>query len=128
MIALDASVLIGFLDGADPHHSRAEEALIAHADERFCASTVTLAEVLVGPARQGAAQAIRDVFAALEIAPVEVGAGDELALADLRARTTTKLPDCCVLLAARREGAGVLSFDATLRRAASEVGIAVADG
>lgn len=123
MIVLDASVLIAFLDGHDAHHERAREALLAHVRSSFQASVVTLAEVLVGPARRHEAPRIRSVLAALEIAPVELRAADDLALAQLRASTGLKLPDCCVLLAARSVGARVLSFDERLLRSAGELGL-----
>jgi predicted nucleic acid-binding protein len=127
LIALDASTLIAYLDRHDALHERAQAALVEHAGDRLCASVVTLAEILVEPVRRGAAGPVREALAALEVAPVELRAGDELALAELRARTGLKLPDCCVLMAARVEEARVLSFDERLLRAADLSAIRIAE-
>jgi predicted nucleic acid-binding protein len=126
VIALDASALIGYLDRHDALHERAQAALLGHAGERLCASVITLAEVLVGPARRGAARHVREALTDLGIAPVEVRAGEEAALAELRARTALRLPDCCVLLSARALTASILSFDERLLAAARAEGIAIA--
>ncbi|MGL5859950.1 MAG: PIN domain-containing protein, partial [Phycicoccus sp.] len=53
MIVLDASVVIAHLESRDTHHERATELLLRHADHEFLVSPVTLAETLVGPARDG---------------------------------------------------------------------------
>lgn len=55
MIVLDASVLIAHFDATDSHHDRAGELLLRAADQEqpLAASPITLAEVLVGPARTG---------------------------------------------------------------------------
>lgn len=53
VIVVDASVLIAHFDAGDAHHERAETLLLAVADEPLAASPLTLAEVLVGPARAG---------------------------------------------------------------------------
>lgn len=128
MIALDASVLIAFLDGGDAQHQRAEDALILHADQRFCASVQTLAEVLAGPASSGREQHVRDRLGSLQIEVVSLTDGDEVRLARIHVSSRLKLPDCCVLLAAATRGAAVLSFDDRLRRAAIEHGLELADG
>jgi predicted nucleic acid-binding protein len=50
-------------------------------------------------------------------------------LAELRAHTGLKLPDCCVLLTAERHGpAEIATFDARLARVAVERGLAVRAG
>jgi len=128
LIALDASVLIAFLDGGDAQHQRAEDTLISHAEQRFCASVLTVAEVLVGPASSGREQHVRDQLGRLDVDVVSLTDGDELRLARMRASTSLKLPDCCVLLAADARSAAVLSFDDRLRRAAIEHGLELADG
>lgn len=51
MIVLDASVLIAYLDSEDAHHTRAETLLAKEIDDDFAASSLTVAEVLVMPAR-----------------------------------------------------------------------------
>lgn len=120
MIVVDASVLIAHLDERDALHERAVERLLAAAGEPLGCSTLTLAEVFVGPARRGRLNDARAAIAALEVQeiPLEIGSAGDLAL--VRAETGLKLPDCCVLLAARAARAkGVLTFEERLAEAAA---------
>ena len=55
MIVLDAGVLIGHFEPADPHHTDASALLKAHVAESFAASVITLTEVYAGAARPGLA-------------------------------------------------------------------------
>ena len=55
-----------------------------------------------------------------------VPAEQPLTLAKLRAGTSLRLPDCCVLAAAMETGAALATFDATLAKVAAEHGITVA--
>ncbi|MGI8414477.1 MAG: hypothetical protein ACR2LV_11895, partial [Solirubrobacteraceae bacterium] len=50
--ALDADVVIGALDGSDPHHARARDLFTAwyERDDSTLISVVNLSEVLVAPA------------------------------------------------------------------------------
>ena len=119
MIVVDASVLIAHLDKNDALHDRAVDALIASAEQPLGSSPITLAEILVGPAR---ADRLPDARAAVaDLGVVEIALGDDAAarLAVLRAETELKMPDCCVLLAAEDAPAdAVLTFDDRLARAA----------
>ena len=126
MIVLDASVLIGHLDGRDPHHGRARELLTAHAGSELGASSISLAETLVGPARSDKLELARDALRQLAIAELAFGKDASARLATLRAETGLKLPDCCVLLAARDHDEILASFDKDLARSARELGLAVA--
>jgi predicted nucleic acid-binding protein len=119
---VDASLIIALLDAGDAHHDRAVE-LLGDVAGPLDASTLTVAEVLVGPARAGRLAAARSALAALGLAAVPIEADAAPRLAELRAETGLKLPDCCVLLAAENVAAGaVLSFDDRLRRAADALG------
>ncbi len=53
MIVLDARVLITYLDSDDSHHRGAVAVLAAAVDDELGINALTLAEVLVGPARMG---------------------------------------------------------------------------
>jgi len=123
VIILDASVLIAHLDEADAHHQRATELLINTADETLGASPLTIAEVLVGPARAGTLGAARAALAALAVTTVPLGDEVPTRLAVLRADTQLRLPDCCVLLAAETTQAGIATFDDKLARAAMQLGL-----
>lgn len=64
---LDASVLIACLDSEDAHHARAETLLAQEIDHEFAASTSTLAEVLVMPARERRLDAAREPLEDLDV-------------------------------------------------------------
>ena len=126
MIVLDASVLIAHLDDRDALHERAEDALTNVATYPLAASPLTVAEVLVGPARAGRADEAVGVLRALGIAEVPLPEDASTRLAELRARTGLKLPDCCVLLAAETAPAdAVLTFDERLLAAAPRRGFRI---
>lgn len=125
MIVLDASVLIAHFDTTDVHHERATALLLGAADEPMGASPLTLAEVLVGPARAGQLDRGIASLHQLQVTAVVLDEDSPARLAVLRAGTTLKLPDCCVLLAAEQTHGAVATFDARLAGAATERGIAV---
>lgn len=124
MIVVDASVLIAHLDAGDLHHQDATRSLEDAASDPFAASTITLAEVLVGPARAGRLEAARAALQAMGVREIELGADAAARLATLRAETQLKLPDCCVILAAEEANARrLLSFDDRLLAAAEGRGL-----
>lgn len=125
MIVLDASVLIAHLDERDTHHERASRLLAETGAEPLGASTITLAETLVAPARRGR---MDDALAALDrlgVTELPLADGAPGQLARLRAQTGCKLPDCCVLLAARETGGPVASFDSALVDTADGLGLSI---
>jgi len=122
VIVLDASVLIGYLDGDDAHHPAAEALLAAAVDDEFGANPLTLAEVLVVPARDGRLEAVMGVLRDLEIAELAFPSDTASRLALLQVATGLKMPDCCVLLSAEVTNATVASFDNRLLRAAEDRG------
>jgi len=123
VIVVDASVLIAHFNAGDRHHSQASAVLLQAVGHPLAASSVTLAEVLVGPARAGKLDLARAALRTLEVEEVPVRTGAAERLAGLRAGTGLKLPDCCVLLAAREVGANaILTFDHQLSKCAQELG------
>ncbi len=124
MIVLDASVLIAHLDRHDAHHQAAGERLLERAEQPFGSSSISLAEVLVGPVRAGSLQRAQEALRALEVTEIPLADGAARRLAALRAETQLRLPDCCVLLAAQDTGGSVLSFDRRLAREAERLGVA----
>lgn len=127
MIVLDASVLIAHFDVTDAHHDRAGELLLQAADQEqtLGASPITLAEVLVGPARAGRLAQAAAALDQLGVCAVTLPPDAPLRLAALRAGAKPKLPDCCVLLAADQAGDTVATFDDRLADAARTHGLAV---
>src|SRR5664280_472241 len=121
MIVLDASVLIAYLDADDSQHAAAETLLVREIADDFAANPLTLAEVLVVPARDGRLDPVLSVLSVLRdvgVEPLAFPADTAVRLAQLRAATGLKMPDCCVLLTAEDAGARVASFDARLAQAA----------
>jgi len=119
VIVVDASVLIAHLDENDALHARAVDALVATAELPLGCSPITLAEVLVGPARTDRLAAARNAIADLGVSEVPLGDDAAARLAALRAETALQMPDCCVLLAAEdAQAEAVLTFDDRLAGAA----------
>ena len=118
MIVLDASVLIGFLDGDDNHHAAAEQLLTRAVDDDLGVNSLTLAEVLVAPVRDRRLEPVLAALHALEVQELPFPADTALRLAQLRAGTGLKMPDCCVILAAEDAAATIASFDERLAQTA----------
>jgi predicted nucleic acid-binding protein len=128
VIVLDSCVLIAHLDETDAHHERARALLLEIAGEPLGASPLSLAEVLVGPARAGRLDLASAALHQLEITPLPLGTDAPVRLAVLRAGTGLRLPDCCVLLAAEESGGAVVTFDSRLAAAARERAFSVRTG
>lgn len=118
MIVLDASVLIAYLDGADLQHDRAEMLLAHEIDDDFAANPLTLAEVLVAPARENRVPEVYEALQAVGVNERAFPVDTAAKLAHLRASTGLRMPDCCVLLAAEDAHARVATFDDRLAAAA----------
>jgi predicted nucleic acid-binding protein len=119
VIVLDASVLIAYLDANDAHHQTAEAMLAREIDDDFAINPLTLAEVLVAPARDHRLDDVMAVLESLDIRELPFPAEGAVALATLRVATKLKMPDCCVLLSAEHAGARLASFDVRLSTVAA---------
>jgi predicted nucleic acid-binding protein len=121
-IALDADVLIGFLNRDDAHHPAARR-LIAAAEQggdRIVIAASVYAEASVGPLRAGRQELVDALLAALAVEVVPVDRSLALEAARLRARhRSLRLPDALSLAAARRAGAELRTFDRRLARIAA---------
>jgi len=123
VIVLDASVLIAQLDAGDFHHPRARSLLAQSGIEPLGSSALTLAETLVAPARAGRLEEAQAALERLGIEELDLGEDAPSRLARLRADTSRKLPDCCVLLVAQEHDGAVASFDSALSEAARKLGL-----
>ncbi len=121
---LDASVAIALRSAEDAHSERAAE--IVADTPILTMHPVTLAEVLVAPARVGAAAEARALL--VDELGLSVWVPDEEEperVAILRARTRVSLPDCYPLMLAIETGEPLATFDEALQRAALELDVAV---
>lgn len=113
LTVVDAGVLIGFLDSDDSHHQAARDVLAATLDrgDRIVLPSSALAELLVGPARQGH-DAVAPILQLTERVPLEIAPLDKavaIAAASVRAtHRSIKLPDALVLATASVLAADVL--------------------
>jgi predicted nucleic acid-binding protein len=128
VIVFDADVLIAYLDSKDAHHARAEQLLVQEIDDDFGVNSLTLAEVLVGPARANRLEVVLEALRDLEVRELAFPDDAAATLARLRAETNLKMPDCCVLLAAAEAEARIASFDDRLRAAATALGLVLVPG
>jgi predicted nucleic acid-binding protein len=121
-VVLDADVLIGALDGSDPHHTEAR-ALFADWHEHDVSrliSVVNLSEVLVAPAAdRRRLRLAREAIAALGISIHQPGEPIGVEAARLRGRHPISLPDAYCLATAKHVSAAVVSFDRKLMKAAT---------
>ncbi|TXK18519.1 PIN domain-containing protein [Homoserinibacter sp. GY 40078] len=124
MIVLDASVMIALLDGADAHAAAAREFFASHASTRLTAHRLTVAETLVQAARADRGQEVATALTSMGVEHLDT-LDDPLALAEVRAASGLRMPDCCVLLSAVRERASLATFDDRLAEAALAVGVPV---
>lgn len=125
MIALDASVLIAHLNPRDVHHQLATGLLADASPGPMLVHTLTLAEVLVGGVRVGRGVLMRDDLRAAGVDVARHDADEALRLAELRATTGLKLPDCCVLHVAAHHRGSLATFDDPLAAAARQRDIVV---
>lgn len=125
MIILDASVLIAHRDPDDAHHEPATRLLLDHVDEDFGASVITMAECLVGPTRVQQQERFQKFLDQLGVTVIPLDRSAGAVLATLRAQTSLKMPDCCVMAAARACAGHIATFDERLRAAGNQIGVPV---
>jgi predicted nucleic acid-binding protein len=120
-VALDADVVIAFLDPSDAQHQHAVELLGAHlaaGDAVLIAATV-YAEVIVRPLQYGADAKVDEFLVAIGAHVVGVDRALARRAAQLRARHgALRLPDALSLATALAQGAELLTLDRGLRRIA----------
>lgn len=124
-LILDASVLIGLLDSADPHHERAvEEVAAADVAERALITPASAySESLVAFARASRTVDARDAIAAMGIAVAPLTASIAERSAALRAEhERLRLPDAIVLATAHELDGDLLAYDDRLNSLARKPG------
>ncbi len=125
MIVADANVVIAAANPGHAHHAAARDVVRTHGRDRIVLHSLTLAEVLVGPARTGGQVEARARLerAGFSVSPDGDPASEALAL--VRATTSLKMPDACVLATAEHLGADLATFDRRVAREARARGVTV---
>lgn len=127
-IVLDADVVIGALDGSDPHHARARTLFVGWHEQELTRliGVVNLTEVLVAPAgERRRLLAAREAIAALGVEIHQPNEAIGVDAARLRSAHPISLPDGYCLATARFTDGTIASFDDRLLRAAEREGIPV---
>ena len=118
-VALDADVLIAFLDASDDQHQRAIDLIRPRlaAGDRIVVGASVYAEVLVYPLKHGSDQAIDDFLTAIGAGIVAVDRDIARRAAQLRAtHPSLRLPDALSLATARATKADLLTLDQRLQK------------
>src|ERR1039458_1101169 len=120
-VALDADVVIAFLDPSDAQHQQAVELLrehLASGDDILIAATV-YAEVIVKPLQHGTDGTVDQFLAAVGAHVVDVARALAGRAAQLRGRHgALRLPDALSLATALVSDARLLTLDRALQRIA----------
>jgi predicted nucleic acid-binding protein len=122
-LILDASVLIGLLDTADTHHSRAIDDVEAadRTGRQLLLPASAYSETLVAFARARRLDEAREAIVAMGITVVPLTDTIAELAAELRARhNRLRLPDAIVLATAQELGAALLSYDRRLSQLAGK--------
>jgi len=122
-VALDADVLIGFLEPTDAQHDRAVELLASFLapGHRLYIGASVYAEALVRPLQLGRPEVVEDFLSAARVEIVPVDESVARVAAGLRAEhRSLRLPDALSLACALARGAALLTFDERLGRLAAE--------
>ena len=125
VIVADANVIIAASTPGHVHHDRARSILLEHGSAGVVLHSLTLAEVLVGPARDGQLERACEAFEAAGVRCSPETDPAPRALAAVRAGAAVKMPDACVLATAEHVGAPLATFDARLAREAVARGTSV---
>jgi predicted nucleic acid-binding protein len=122
-LVFDANVVIALFDANNAHHSEAVEIYLQSTGTPIYLSALTYAEILVRPA----AQEKLDFF----VKNIETG-GFEIAvitkklavkISKVRAATSLKMPDACVLALAKSLGSELITADKKLAEVARKYNV-----
>jgi predicted nucleic acid-binding protein len=124
-VALDADIVIAFLDSGDDQHAVAVAQLrprLAVGDELLVSATV-YAETIVRPLRQGTDATVDQFLDSAGIAVVPIDRAIARRAAALRAKhPSLRLPDAMSLATAIATDSTLLTLDKKLRRLAKRIG------
>ena len=122
-VALDADVVIAFLDASDDQHQRAIDVLRPRlaAGDRIVIAASVYAEILIQPIKRNADKAIDEFISAIGADIIAIDRDIARRAAQLRAtHSRMRLPDALSPASALATGADLLTFDHRLGKIASE--------
>jgi predicted nucleic acid-binding protein len=125
VVVLDASALIALLSSKDPHHKWAIEMFRDTASFELQMTALSQAEAMVHPARSGKLDKFQKMLISLGLAVTSIDSSDASKLATLRATTTLKMPDACVLHQAMKVSGSIATTDSQLAKVAKSKGVGV---
>ncbi len=125
VVVLDASALIALLSSKDPHHNWALEMFRDTASFDLQMTALSQAEAMVHPARNGKLDKFQKMLSSLGLVVTSIDPSDASKLAALRATTTLKMPDACVLHQAMKVGGSIATTDNQLAQVAKSKGVGV---
>ena len=121
-VALDADLIIAFLDAGDDQHARAIDELrprLAAGDQVLVAASV-YAEVMVHPVQRGSGARVDEFLDAIGATVVAIDRAIARRAAQLRGRhRSLRLPDALSLAASLTSDAELVTLDRRLRRLAA---------
>jgi predicted nucleic acid-binding protein len=125
VVVLDASALIALFDSADPHHNWALKMFRDTVEFDLALPVLTYAEVLVHPVRAGRESDFEHSVKGLGVELIRLAADSGVSLAQLRVKTSLKMPDVVVLHEALRANGSIATTDKGLAAAARKLSIGV---
>ena len=125
VVVLDASALIALVSSKDAHHQWAMDMFRDTASFGLQMSSLTQAEVMVHPARAGQLEKFQKMVNSLGLQITPIEPEDSASLANLRAKTSLKMPDVAVLRQAMKVNGTVATTDQKLAQAAKDLGFGV---
>jgi predicted nucleic acid-binding protein len=120
-VALDADVVIAFLDAGDDQHERAVDLLrpLLAAGEEILIGASVYAEVMVRPLARGTSRRVDEFIDAMGATVLAIDRELARRAAGLRVRhRSLRLPDALSLATALMAGAELVTLDQRLRRVA----------
>lgn len=125
VVVLDASALIALASSKDPHHKWALDMFRDTASFDLQITSVSQAEAMVHPARNGKLDRFHKLVSGLGVEVRAVEGEDAAKLASLRVSTSLKMPDVCVLNQAIKVQGSIATTDKELAKAANTKGVGV---
>jgi predicted nucleic acid-binding protein len=125
VIVADANVVVAASTPGHVHHAAARRIVLDHGGDGIVLHSLTLAEVLVAPARTGQELQVRQKLADARFGLSPLGDPPPEHLARVRATAALKMPDACVLATAEQLRVPLATFDRRLAQEASARGTVV---